>query len=322
MLRAAVYLLAWLATMVAVVALGARFVPVVNHAVLVVSALSPYLTIVASGVAALLLFGSSPRLAALALVPLVAAVAIQLPLFFGSGKPPPDTVGIRVFTANLRTGLAEPGPLADLVRDRADVFVAQELTPELAANLSALDAVFPYRAVDARPVADGVGIWSSYPIEQSSRDPGYQLGVITASLRVPGVSTPVTVVSAHLAGPFPQPMDNWQREIAAFPKSLTTLVKLAGPGAAIVAGDLNATADMKPFRRLLDTGFQNAVDQAGAGFVRTFPGSTSSVPALIGIDHILTLNCSATDMETVPVPGSDHLGVTATIHVPRQVNTG
>ena len=321
MLRTVLCLLAWLATILAFVSLGARFVPVINHVVLIAAALSVYLTIGASVLAATLLIGVSPLLAAIALLPAAVAGALQLPLFVASGRPDPDAVAIRVLTANVREGLAEPGPLAELARDRADVFVLQELSPELASNLSGLESAFPYRAIDARPHAAGVGIWSRFPIERSRRDPGYQLGVVTASLRVPGVSAPVTVLVAHLAGPFPQPLDEWRRDITAFPDTLADLAAVAGPGAAIVAGDFNASFDMKPFRKLLSGGFKNAAEQAGAGMVRTFPAERS-IPALIGIDHILTLNSTATDVQTVPVPGSDHLGVTANIHVPRQVNTG
>lgn len=321
MIRAAVFLLAWFASVGAVVALVARYVPVVNHAVLIIAALSPYLTVGASLAAAAFLFTSAPRIAAVALLPAVVAVAVQLPLFFGSGSPGPDTVAVRILTANLREGSAEPKPLADLARASADVVVMQELTPELAASLDPLKSDFPFRALDARPYAAGVGIWSRYPIEQFSRNSEYELGMVTASLRVPGAASAVTVLAAHVAGPWPQPIDAWRREMTALPKTLATLANITGPGAAIVAGDLNATADMEPFRRLLSDGFRNAADQSGAGLVRTFPADMS-VPPIIGIDHILTRNGSASDVTTVRIPGSDHLGVTATIHVPRRVNTG
>jgi len=321
MLRAVVYLIAWFATVFAFVALAARYVPVINHAVLIIAALSPYLTISASLLAATLLLGPSPRLAAIAILPAVVAMAIQLPLFIGSGKPSADTVAIRVLSANVREGLAAPEALADLARVHADVFVVQELTPELAMNLSPLTSDFPYLAVDAQPYAAGIGIWSRYPIEWSTRDTAYQLGMVTASLRVPGVSSPVTVLAAHLMGPYPQPIGDWRRDMAAFPSTLAELATTMGPRAAIVAGDFNATFDMRPFRSLLRNGFHSAANQAGAGLVRTFP-SHQSGPPLVGIDHILTLNSTASNVQSVFIHGSDHLGVTATIHVPRQVNTG
>ena len=321
MRRSLAYLFAWFAGVGATVAVAARYVPVVNHAVLIVAALSPYLAIAGSLAAAALLFAYSPPIAAVALLPAVVAVALQLPLFIGSGGPAADTVAIRVLTANLKEGLAEPQPLADLAHDRADVVVVQELTPELSANLNMLKSDFPFQAVAARPYAAGVGIWSRYPIEHFSRNTDYELGMLTASLRVPGAASAVTVLAAHVMGPWPQPIDGWRREMALLPKTLATLADITGSGAAIVAGDLNATSDMAPFRRLLRDGFRSAVEQAGAGLVPTFP-SGRSMPPIIGIDHIITRNSSVSDVSTVYVPGSDHLGLIATVHVRRQVNTG
>ena len=53
--RTAVYLISWFAFVVAAVAFVSRFTPVVNHAVLLVSALSPYLMLGAVVSAVLLL---------------------------------------------------------------------------------------------------------------------------------------------------------------------------------------------------------------------------------------------------------------------------
>ena len=64
-------------------------------------------------------------------------------------------------------------------------------------------------------------------------------------------------------------------------------------------------------------GFEiEAAEQSGAGLTPTFPANTST-PPLIGIDHILTFNSSANDAHAVRIPGSDHLGVSATVHLPR-----
>jgi endonuclease/exonuclease/phosphatase (EEP) superfamily protein YafD len=84
----------------------------------------------------------------------------------------------------------------------------------------------------------------------------------------------------------------------------------------IVAGDFNATVDMKPFRRLLHNGFRDAAEQSGAGLVATYPAD-SAIPPLIGIDHILTFNSTARDARSVRIPGSDHLGVMAYVDVLR-----
>ena len=83
----------------------------------------------------------------------------------------------------------------------------------------------------------------------------------------------------------------------------------------IAAGDFNATVDMAPFRRLLVDGFSSATKQSGSGLVPTFPADRA-VPPLIGIDHILVSNSSASGAHAVRIPGSDHLGLAATVHLP------
>lgn len=311
MLRTAVSLLAWFAFLIAAVALAARFVPVVNHAVLVLASASPYLVLGAGLVVLPVLLTQSCWAAVPVLVLVVVMAALNASLF--TGRAAEQGIPIRVLTANLREGAADPAALTALARERADLLIAQELTPELAGQLNGLEAEFPYRALEPAPVASGVGIWSRYPIVQSSRNPGYELGMVSASVRVPGVTNDVVVLAAHLVGPWPQAIDDWRRELAKLPETLCATAD-AARGAVIVAGDLNATIDMQPFRRLLQNGFANAAEQSAAGFVRTFPAD-ESVPPLIGIDHILTYKSSASDMHTVRIPGTDHLGLTATIHV-------
>ena len=318
MLKATVYLLAWFGFLVAAVAFAARFVPVINHTVLIVAALSPYLVIGAAAFALLLLLGQRSWWAVGPALLCAAALAVQLPLYINAGRIPPDSVAIRVLTANLHDGAADPEAVVSAARRDADLVVVQELTPELAADFGrlGLDSDFPYRAVEARRGAAGVGLWSRYPITGSSRDAGYELGLLTASLRVPGTSADTVVLAVHLVGPWPQPIDGWRGEISRFPDNLRAAATAAGSGAVIVAGDFNATSDMQPFRRLLRGGFADAVGQSGAGFTPTFPANRS-VPPLIGIDHILTLNSTVGEVRTVRVPGSDHLGLTALISVPK-----
>lgn len=314
MLRVAVQLFCWFAFLTSALALASRFVPVVNHTVLFVAGFSPYLMVGALAAAVPLLLNHRWIAAAPCLALVVAATALQIPRFIPSAPRPEHRVAVRVLTANLHNGNADPQALAAAAREKADVLLLQELTPELAKRLDTLDTEFPYRSVDARPFANGIGIWSRYPIVQSTRDPGYELGLVTARLRVPGSASELTVVSLHIVGPWPQPIEPWRREMAALPSTLTALVRSVGQGALITAGDFNASVDMQPFRAVLAAGFHDAGEQAGAGLTRTYPADTA-MPALIGIDHILTVNGSASDVHTVAIPGSDHRGLCGTIHV-------
>jgi endonuclease/exonuclease/phosphatase (EEP) superfamily protein YafD len=301
--------------LVAAAALGARQLPVTNHGVLILAVLAPYLMFGAAMSAVLLLLTGRRLAAVLALVVFAASVVVQAPQFLGSRRPTQNTAPIRVLTANLRDGSAEPESVAAAARDHADVLFVQELSPDLAQTLTDryLHRDFPYQALKPGRFAVGVGIWSRYPIAQASLISGFALGAVRAIVRPPDARSEVVVASVHLVAPWPQAVDAWSREIAALPQTLERLAATAGRGPVIVAGDLNATADLKPFRRLLETGFRDAGGRFG--FTATYPADMP-IPPLLQIDHILTLNSSATDAHAVRIDGSDHKALGATVYVP------
>ncbi len=312
------YIVAWFAFLTALTGLVARFMPVTSHTVLIAAALSPYLMLFAGLSAALLLFTRQRWTAAVALMLVAVVVFVELPLFIGSNRAPANSVAIRILTANVYQGSANPRALVAIARERTDLLVLQELTPEFADRLvsDGINSDFPYAALDTRAESAGVGIWSRYPIIRSRLVADYELGMISAVIRPSDAAADAVVLAAHLTGPWPQPIDNWYEELANLPETISEILADAGQGAAIVAGDFNATIDMKPFRQLLRSGFRDAAEQSGAGLARTYPAN-STVPPLVGIDRILTHNSSATNVQPVPIPGSDHLGLLATAHIPR-----
>lgn len=270
--------------------------------------------------AAVLLLGLGRRyvLTLVAFAVTVATVWVYLPRYqVPSTASETAVVDVRVLTANLGMGEADPSAFVALAGDTADIVAVQEMTQEAADGLSAagMDAVFPYRVIVPAPLASGIGIWSRHPIVNSGRIDGYALPMLGSRIRIPGVRVDTTVLSVHLAGPWPMPIDAWASDIATFPDTLRDVGQTAGAGAVIVAGDFNATADMAPFRRLLDEGYGDAGMDAGAGLARSYPGD-GPWPPVIGIDHILTKNSSPAAARTVVVPGSDHRGLLATLRVP------
>lgn len=314
MLRAAPYLIAWFAFVLGVVAMSAKFVPVINHGVLFFAAFAPYLAVGGAAASAfVLLVLKRPGWAAIPLALAVAAVALQLPLFTSTK---PDTgPTLRVLTVNAMEGEADPAVLASTAREQADLLAVQELTVELADELAdRLAADFPFRALNPGTSATGTGIWSRYPIVSSRRLPGYELGATSATVRMPGGAPDAVVLCVHVVGPWPYPIEGWRQELARLPLSLDEAARAAGSGAAIVAGDFNATRYMAPYRRLLRGGYKDVADQSGAGLTPTYPAGRR-VPPLLGIDHILTRNSSASGVHTVRIPGTDHLGLAATIHL-------
>jgi endonuclease/exonuclease/phosphatase (EEP) superfamily protein YafD len=291
--------------------------PITNHVVLLTAALSPYLMLCGPLSVALLTLARRWILAIVAGGLAIATLAVQLPLYRGSDTVRIAGVGLRVISANLREGQADPGYLVRSAREQADVLAFQELTPHEVDRLSAagLDATFPYRWLDARAGASGVGVWSRLPMHAAKRIGGYTFALVSAQIRIAGISTDPTVVVAHITGPWPQPIDGWRRDLDRLPVTLLEVARQTGGGPVIVAGDLNSTTDMRSFRGLLRNGYRDAVEQSGAGFEPTFPADWR-LPPFIAIDHILTRSCTATSLRTIKIPGSDHWGLAATVMIP------
>lgn len=317
MIRILATLLGLVALAVAVVGLGVRYLPISGHPALILACAAPYLTVAAPAAVLLLGLGRRYVLTLVAFALTVAFLWLYVPRYL----PPPaaDTasVDVRVLTANLFFGQADPGAFVALARDVADIVAVQEMTQESADGLSAagMDAAFPYRVIVPAPQAAGIGLWSRHPIVHSGRIDGFSLPMVGSRIRIPGVRVDATVLSLHLPGPWPTPIDGWRSDIARLPDTLRDVGTTAGTGAVIVAGDFNATLEMAPFRRLLEQGYDDAGMDAGAGLARTYPGR-GRWPAVIGIDHILTKNSSAATARTVAVPGADHRGLLATLRVP------
>jgi endonuclease/exonuclease/phosphatase (EEP) superfamily protein YafD len=317
MIRVLATVMGAFALAVAAVGLLARYLPISNEVVLIVAAASPYLS--SAALAAMILFAVVRRwvLTIVAAVLCSVMLIVLLPRFLGPEKTSVPSVSMRVLTANLALGQADPKAVVALARATADVLVVQEMTPGLAAVMSAvgLDGVMPHRDSNPRMGAAGIGIWSRYPIADSQAVSGYAMPMVSARIQVPGVAIAPTVLAVHLAAPWVQPLQYFRDDIARFPTTLQEAARNAGSGAVIVAGDMNATYDMRPFRRLLDEGYRDAAEQAGAGLTRSFPSRPWRGP-VFGIDHVLVRNCTATGAQTVLVPGSDHRGLFTVIEIP------
>jgi endonuclease/exonuclease/phosphatase (EEP) superfamily protein YafD len=317
-LRVIATVIGWAAVAVAVVSLTARYLPISDHVLLVATAFSPYLML--SAVVAVLVFALR-RLwlpVALAVAVVIAAIVVEGPLFMNEAVDRADTAPVRVITANLYLGQTDPASLVTTAESGADLLAVQELTPEESGRLSAagIDRTFPYHVLDPRSEASGTGLWSRFPISQPQVHREYVNGLISGRLRVDDIANDLTVLVAHMPGPWPQPIGIWERELRSAPQILSDAARSAGAGCVIVAGDFNATYDMKPFRDLLRDGYRDGAEQSGSGITTTYPAN-SAVPPFMGIDHVLTHQCAATSVDVVRLPGSDHRGLRSTIEVPK-----
>jgi endonuclease/exonuclease/phosphatase (EEP) superfamily protein YafD len=299
-------------------ALASRYLPITNHVVLLTAALSPYLMLCAAVAAISLALARHWILTIVAFGLTATTLAVQAPLYRGSHSDLTGGVELRVLSANLREGKADPGLLVSSAREQADVLSFQELTPAEVDRLSAagLDVAFPYRWLDPSERASGVGVWSRFPLHTTKRIGGYVMACVSVQLQVTGVSKDPVIVVVHLPGPWPWPIDDWRRDLRRLPHTLLKEAEAAGSGPVIIAGDLNSTIDMRPFRALLRNGYRDAAEQSGAGIVPTYPADWR-LPPFLAIDHILTHSCTATSLRTIMLPGSDHRALVATVQIPR-----
>ncbi|HET6736658.1 endonuclease/exonuclease/phosphatase family protein [Mycobacterium sp.] len=308
------------ALVVSFAAFIARYVPSMTRAVLGTAALSPYLMLGAPAATVLFAALRSIPLAAVAGALTIAVIAVQAPRYVGGTST--TGIHVRVMSANLRYGRADPDALVALVLEHADILAVQELTPEKAGLLSAsgLDEAFPYRALRACEGPAGVGVWSRYPIDGIDVDDRFWLGFLTAQVRVPGIEASTAVVATHMSAPWPEPIQGWRDDLARLRTTLEEL-ESATAGPVIVAGDLNATPDVLELRRVLRGGYNDAAEQAGAGLTRTHPADVRLLPPLFAVDHILICGATAVTARTFAIPESDHRALLAEIVLQRSQPT-
>ena len=313
--------LAVLALLYVVAAMVVRTLPLTNLLALVLAASSPFVPLVALLGVTLAVLCRKKLLSVLSALLLVASLAAQVPWYF-FGRPADDSgahTEIRVLSSNLLHGQAKAQPFVELATSSADIITVSELTAEEAQRFreAGIRKTFPYSILLARPGAEGMGLWSRYPLTVL-RPSRHGSNFIAARVRIPGVRYNPLVASVHLMSPVAggaNTFAQWNHRITKTKSEFADYAETAGPAAVIIAGDFNATPDMRQFRDLLDVGYRDAVNQTGAGFSPTY-SPHPAIPPLITIDHVLTRNSSAQSIHTVDIPGSDHRALLATVAVP------
>lgn len=302
-------------------ALIARTVPLTNLPTLVLAASFPYVPLIALCALILAALCRKKLLSVAGVVLLTFSVAIQVPWHELGRASETRTPGIalRVLSSNIQKGEVDTASFIALAVDHADIITMSELTAEAAAQLrdGGLRKTFPYSILIPRPGAGGMGLWSRYPLI-GLPDSKYGSNFIAARVRVPGVRNNPLVASVHLMSPLAggaNTFEDWNHRITAAKSEFADYAETAGSAAVIIAGDFNATPDMRQFRDLLDVGYRDAVNQTGAGFSPTY-SPHPAIPPLITIDHVLTRNSSVQSIHTVDIPGSDHRALLATVQVP------
>lgn len=245
---------------------------------------------------------------------------------------PPAERRLRVMTFNI---LAAQRPMDEVARiileADPDVLIVQEAMGSLTQQLDrALDNSYPYSRQRTTGLWEAQAIWSRYPIVREERWDGSRRGANWQHAVLDVNGRPLHIVNLHLTTPrvnwrspeaLPVPVvvgqvsEARQLEVAWLVPRLRELAQ--GPDPVVLAGDLNLTDQTPEFRRLLDTGFDNAYRQAGWGIDLTFPavprarfmGRTYLIRfPIVGIDHVLVSSeVKARRAEVWPEAGrSDH----------------
>lgn len=302
----------------AVATLVIRALPLPNNFALVIAVGSPYVVLVALLGLVVAVLNRLKVISVAAVAVTAASVGVQVHWYHG-GRPggvAAEHVDVRVLSANLRYGRADPAEFVELARDSADLITVTELTAEAVKRFysAGIDEEFPHSVLFPAPNAGGNGIWSRYPLTPLSPTRYWNSNIVAVRAQIPGVPIDPAVASVHITSPMAS-FTSWRNGVTATKSRLVGLAEAVGRGAVIVAGDFNSTPDMRQFRDLIADGYRDAVQHTGAGFTPTFPSDTV-LPPVITIDHVLTRQANVASIRSVDIDGTDHRALLATVDVP------
>ncbi|MBQ0998067.1 MULTISPECIES: endonuclease/exonuclease/phosphatase family protein [Streptomyces] len=224
----------------------------------------------------------------------------------------PPLASLRILTANVEFGQAA-GALAAAVGDQdPDLVFVQECDQPCDELLRReLGASHPHRVAEPAAGSHGSVLLSKFPLTPAEG--------VDGTMAMPGAvadvrGQPVRLQLAHPMPPLPGGTGPWRRELGA----LRDLAAGHGRTPLVLAGDFNASQDHAAFRRVLDTGLQDAARLGGHDRTPTWPARTT--PAFgAQIDHVLlSRDFSVRTIRFLDLPGTDHRAVLAhvTLHRP------
>ncbi len=243
----------------------------------------------------------------LASMALMATTAILLP------RVPTTTASasteVTLVTANLTGDNPRAGDSIDrLLAIDPDVLVLLEANADVVARSREIETALPFRALTPVVVWSQVAVFSRYEFEQLELPDSIDTDKILA-LRI-DAAEPFTLIAAHLPRPWlvRTPSDDTPAGRQALMVRFADWIgSLDGP--VVLAGDLNATDRGVGYRTLLDQG--ELTDLIRVNWAPTT--STKWWPLLLRIDHVLVRGFCAAGADTVPLEGSDHIGLEARI---------
>ena len=231
------------------------------------------------------------------------------PMVSGANPPPREGAEtLRVMTANVYAGQGDGVALVEAVADEdIDLLVVPEIeADQLAAMESAgIDELLPHRIGEPAEAGAGTMVFARGSLgEPRLLDTTWDSWVVQMG--------DVTVLAVHPVSPT-HPA-GWRQDHA------TVLAAAEESDADLVVGDLNATVDHEPMRRLAEAGFHSVTELANEGWQPTWPAyglvdvGGVSMPRVVQIDHVLVRrHFAALGSHTVAIPGTDHSALVAEV---------
>jgi len=276
---------------------------------------TPYVAIAALLVAGLAVALENWAAAALAGLATVYLGATILPRTVGDGTvAAAGEPTVRVLSANIHRGTADPRSLVELVdRLDPDVLAVQELTPKAdrALRAAGLTGRLPHSLIEVRAGSAGSGIYTRLSLRRLPSSRRFVLRMPRAELAAAD-GRRLRLVDVHPFPPQRHRVGEWEAALRSLPS--------AGGGTPwLLAGDFNATLDQSQLRDVVGRGYRDAAAVAGKGLEPTFPRQGHAIPPIppITIDHVLAdRRLGVVEYSVEDLPGSDHRAVFAVLALP------
>ena len=217
---------------------------------------------------------------------------------------------IRILTANLESGGADPAALEALLRRHApDVACLKELGP---AQAEAVTSVLPHGRLEPALDHCGMGIALHRDVEVGRIAMPYRAARVVRLEpgEWPTLEDTVEIVNLHVMAPTKFPYWEQPATRSAQVQGLLAHVRASDVERRVLVGDLNATP-VWPVYREIARHFEDAAHSharlEGRRPARTWPAwSWLREYRLLRIDHCFTQAVQISRVERLSVPGSDH----------------
>jgi endonuclease/exonuclease/phosphatase (EEP) superfamily protein YafD len=234
------------------------------------------------------------------------------------GLRPPGAGVLRLLSANLWNGAADPFAFAALVEAvEPDVVAVQELTE---AQAAALGAVMPHGRLEPACNFKGMGIALRRPGEVRHIELPYRNARIAeVSLQLAGgLAHAIEVINVHVQAPhlWPIPAGLFLRRGQL--RGIERYLDGSPARSRIVVGDFNATPVWPMYRRFARRFSDAAVavaERQGRVPQRTW-GPWHGSPRLFRIDHAFVAGLHVEDFRVLPVTGADHSAIVIDVRAP------